>query len=295
MKFRLIFTSILLMLILVVSAYAAPDTTQQLSSHNHPPMIKASGVNPPKHLVTPPKTDFWYSQNWAGYAVSGPSNSVTNVKGTWIVPTVQTTARNQYSGNWIGIDGFNSGSVEQCGTDSNTDSRGEPVYDAWYEFYPAPCYMFPNFPVVAGDKITADVTYNPSTTNPNTGTYTVSLTNARTNFIATATSSSMICDRSSAEWVTEAPSMGNNILPLTNFGITLFGSQNTFTNTNNVYTMNGNTKTINSDPTITGGTINSIDMISTKSKKSTVIVKAQTGDLSPIDGASFPVTWMKAL
>src|SRR5580700_4003897 len=66
------------------------------------------------------------STNWSGYAVTTATGSTfTNVNGSWIVPTancsssgVQTAA----SSFWIGIDGFNSSTVEQIGTDSDCDS-----------------------------------------------------------------------------------------------------------------------------------------------------------------------------
>ena len=80
------------------------------------------------------------STNWSGYAVTGASKSVTFVGGTWTVPAVQScTSTNTYSSFWVGIDGFNSNSVEQLGTDSDCSS-GSATYYAWREMYPNPAY-----------------------------------------------------------------------------------------------------------------------------------------------------------
>src|SRR6266536_2533061 len=101
---------------------------------------------------------FGTSSNWAGYAVDG--SNVTDVVGTWTVPAVTLGAGcpNSYSSTWVGIDGDNSSTVEQCGTDQDF-INGQPVYYAWYELYP----KFPvnlsatTYPVQPGDTITAEV------------------------------------------------------------------------------------------------------------------------------------------
>lgn len=290
-----------LTLMLVVSAYASEDTTQYTPAPNgHAPMIRSDGIAP-KHIGTL-STD--YSSNWAGYAVTGPSGSITNVKGSWIVPKVIGNARSTWSANWIGIDGFSSGSVEQIGTDSDTDSKGNPSYYAWFEFYPQACYIFNTqlYPVKPGDIISAEVSFTPSTPGSNVGTYSVILTdiNPSNNVISWTTpaqTSAVTYDRSSAEWINEAPSMGNRILPLTDFGTTLFGYGHTNVGTlgtNTItgsYTMKGQTDVIGSSTT--GGTIHSIDMASTKSKPNNIITKATTSALSDY-GTSFQVQWVRA-
>ena len=64
------------------------------------------------------------STNWSGYAVTG--SGANHVIGTWTQPTV-TCARgeNSWSSPWVGIDGDNSNTVEQIGTDSDC-SGGAP-------------------------------------------------------------------------------------------------------------------------------------------------------------------------
>ena len=80
------------------------------------------------------------SNNWSGYVVTGPTGSVTYVNGSWIVPAVTASATNAYSAFWVGIDGYNSGTVEQIGTDSDW-VNGAAQYYAWYEFYPKPSHF----------------------------------------------------------------------------------------------------------------------------------------------------------
>src|SRR5271165_3522741 len=78
------------------------------------------------------------STNWSGYAVTGANGSVTSVTGSWVVPPATCTeagGSKAYASFWVGIDGWNSSSVEQTGTDSDCSS-GKPLYYAWYEFYP---------------------------------------------------------------------------------------------------------------------------------------------------------------
>ena len=73
------------------------------------------------------------STNWSGYAVTG--GTFTDVKGSWVVPTVTSSGTNSYSSTWVGIDGFSSSTVEQTGTDSDF-VNGHAQYYAWYEMYP---------------------------------------------------------------------------------------------------------------------------------------------------------------
>src|SRR5262249_52732221 len=51
------------------------------------------------------------STNWAGYVVTGATGSVTDVKSSWIVPSIQKgcTSTNTYSLAWVGIDGYTDG------------------------------------------------------------------------------------------------------------------------------------------------------------------------------------------
>ena len=168
------------------------------------------------------------STNWSGYAVTGPSNSVSFVGGYWTVPAIASacTSTNTYSSFWVGIDGYSSNSVEQLGTDSDCSS-GSPSYYAWYEMYPHPSYLINTITIKPGDTIYASVTFSGSRTFT---LYMKDVTSGNTfskNFRSKAS-------RSSAEWIVEAPYSGG-ILPLANFGTAYFTSDSATISGTNSY------------------------------------------------------------
>jgi Peptidase A4 family len=152
------------------------------------------------------------STNWSGYAVTAPTGTVTSVVGSWVVPTVTGTST-AYSADWVGIDGFNSSTVEQIGTDSDISGR-TPSYYAWYE-------MYPNYPVdlgmtiAPGDKISASVSYSSSK-------FMLQITDNTTGKEFSTTQSLNSAKLSSAEWIVEAPSSSSGVLPLADFGAVTF-------------------------------------------------------------------------
>jgi hypothetical protein len=154
------------------------------------------------------------STNWSGYAVTGATGAFSDVKASWVQPSV-TCGRRQtaYSSFWVGLDGYSSNSVEQLGTDSDC-SRGRPTYYGWWEMYPNPSVELSTsaYPVSPGDTLTAEVHYTGSS-------YTLTMSSSRGWNFSTSQSGSF--DRSSAEWIAEAPSSCSftcSVLPLANFG-----------------------------------------------------------------------------
>jgi len=211
------------------------------------------------------------SLNWAGYAVltslaSPQSGAVTDVKGSWKVPAVSCKSTpNAYSSFWIGIDGYSSSTVEQIGTDSDCSSK-KGVYHAWYEMYPAyPVNL--NMKISPGDIMTAEVQYLGS------DQFKLTITDTKTGATFSTTQTLANAQRSSAEWIAEAPSLGSSITQLANFGTAYFS--------NSQATINGVTGTISNsawqnDP---------ITMVTMKGT-----VKASPSSLSS-DGSSFSLTW----
>ena len=56
------------------------------------------------------------SENWSGYAVTG-KKQYTYVHSTFVQPAITCTGvEDQYTSNWVGLDGFNDETVEQDGT-----------------------------------------------------------------------------------------------------------------------------------------------------------------------------------
>jgi hypothetical protein len=219
----------------------------------------------------------WYSTNWSGYAVTGAT--VTAVYGSWIVPAV-TGSRfaTAYSSFWVGIDGFNSSTVEQIGTDSDVQ-RGKSVYYAWYEFYPLEAMIeISSFTIKPGNVISASVTYNSSAF-----TLYIEDVNTTKSFSMTESVASLgyTPARSSAEWIAEAPSSYFGVLPLANFATVKFGSDSTAFAGTCTATINGATGNIQSF----GTAVQQITMVTSRGA-----VKAYPSSLST-DGTSFTVTW----
>jgi Peptidase A4 family len=161
------------------------------------------------------------STNWSGYAAETNLNSpqaaaFTAVSGSWTVPTV-TGSGTSYSSIWVGLDGYSSSTVEQIGTDSDL-VNGVPTYYAWYEMYPSDSVTVTTLTINPGDKISASVNYT------GTNLFSLNLADANTgkSFITTQTLKN--AQRSSAEWIVEAPSSNFGVLPLANFGTASLGS-----------------------------------------------------------------------
>lgn len=185
------------------------------------------------------------STNWAGYAVDSTVGSVTDVKGSWIVPAVSTLTpkKDDYSSFWVGIDGDTSNTVEQIGTDCDVID-GIPKYSTWYEFYPQNPVKINSMKIKPGDKISAEVNYNPSLNK-----YTVYITDTdpsgNVQSFSTSPSNVKPAKRNSAEWITEATSKRlanfNQVYFSSNYA-TISGTENSlglFTTANPI-TMVGN-------------------------------------------------------
>jgi len=213
------------------------------------------------------------SGNWAGYAVSTATGAVTSVSGQWTVPAVTATGTTSYSSTWVGIDGFNSNSVEQLGTSSNINANGTVTqYFAWYE-------MYPNAPVTEltvspGDTISASVTANAAHTQFPLTLTDLSIKSGHDSF-SVVQAAPVTAKLSSAEWIEEAPSSGNRILPLANF--------HTATFTNASATINSVTGPIN-NPTW----LNEVNLINMET--SSGALEAGTSVLNS-SGTGFTVTY----
>jgi hypothetical protein len=165
-------------------------------------------IQPVPETVPPPapqNTSALASRNWAGYVVernfSMPQNgSVSDIKATWTVPSTHDTygQPNAFSSVWIGIDGFSSVSIEQIGTDSDFLS-GSPEYSAWYELFPEdPVYL--DMEISPGDIISAEIKYLGN------DRFMMSITDVTTGGTFNTVQTVKGAERSSAEWVVEAPS-----------------------------------------------------------------------------------------
>ncbi|HXZ98545.1 MAG TPA: G1 family glutamic endopeptidase [Candidatus Acidoferrum sp.] len=218
----------------------------------------------------------WLSTNWSGYAVNGSAGSVSDVRGSWKVPAIAGSCpkASEYSSFWVGIDGFSSNTVEQIGTDSDCQN-GRAAYYAWYEFYPSPSYTISSFTVKPGDTISAEVNYSNSK-------FTVSIVDVTTGKSYSTSATVKSAQKSSAEWIAEAPSSSRGVLPLADFGTVNFGSDNTGVAVTCYATVAGATKALGSF----SSSVQELTMVTSSGKT----VKAQPSSVSK-DGTSFSVVW----
>lgn len=182
-----------------------------------PVQIAGDPMNPFSRI----SNDVVTSTNWSGYAIEG-SSKFTDAQGSWVQPTATcNTAGQQYSSFWVGIDGYNSNSVEQLGTDSDCTGIGKPSYYAWYEMYPAGSVgLSPTtYPVHPGDTLTAEVKVTASVL------YTLSL-HSSAGWTFTTTKFRIGLAKSSAELIAESPEIcglgGCTLASLANFGTVPF-------------------------------------------------------------------------
>jgi hypothetical protein len=157
------------------------------------------------------------SNNWSGYAVTSHEGSVTEAEGSWIIPEAVCNdghRKNTGASFWVGIDGYDSTTVEQTGTDSDC-FKGSPKYYAWYEFVPKAGVTIQSLAVSPGDVMAAEVTWDGSR-------FRVTITDKTTNQSFSISKANPGAKRDSAEWIAE-----DNSFRFTNFGTVAFGEDNT--------------------------------------------------------------------
>jgi hypothetical protein len=182
---------------IAVGAAAAPVIT------NHPREASSGAVT----------AAGWESSNWSGYAVTGnaPYTAVTD---TWVVPTVSPTAGATYSSSWVGIDGFNDDDLIQTGTEQDY-YHGSAHYSAWWEILPAAETEITSITVRPGNVMKAAITRGSGSL------WTIAIDDT-TSGASFTTVRSYRGPASSAEWIEEAPTVGNNVATLAHYGKTAF-------------------------------------------------------------------------
>jgi len=194
------------------NASISPEIRAQASRHRH--ALDSFQVGPDGSAT---------SHKWSGYVVTGAAGTVTDVKGSWTVPEVTCIpATSTSSSSWVGIGGTAplgkpTPPLQQIGTASDCDN-GTPDYYAWYEFVPQEQVnqIIYSIAVHHGDEISAEVSYSAATQQ-----YTVTLTDETSGAGPPFSMSEAVVgaqQRSTAEWIAEAPSIDNVIQPLADFG-----------------------------------------------------------------------------
>jgi Peptidase A4 family len=178
------------------------------------------------HLASNATVD---SQNWSGYAAVAKKNvALRYAQTTFTVPNVNCTqveigsGGQTYAAEWVGLDGFNSQTVEQTGVDSFCNSTtGAATNQAWYEMFPLDPVVFSG--VNPGDTIFVAVYYDSSTKQ-----YQLTLKDETTGSTMETNQpcpSGSACDRNSAEVIEEDP--GGSVaggINLADFGTASFNT-----------------------------------------------------------------------
>jgi Peptidase A4 family len=241
------------------------------------PIVRAAGADAPSNSSIPT-----ISENWSGYAATS-AKAFTYVHSTYVQPAITCPGvADQWTSNWVGLDGFNDSTVEQDGTDAHCGGTGNttPKYEAWYEMYPANSVNV--FAVHPGDVIDVSVTYA-------SGNFGLTVSDLTTGKSATDTAACASCARASAEWIIERPALCNNagtkcfITELADFGTSAMGGDEAQVAGGNVKGVGGftNDPIDMVDPLASGG-FNSLDTVGALSGQSFTATWDRAGHTVPI-------------
>ena len=261
------------------TASAAVTSTAAASNVPVPggPMVKANSAPGHSQATT-------ISENWSGYAATAGKKQFTYVHSSWVVPAITCPGvANQWASEWVGLDGYNTPTVEQDGTDGHCGGAGNttPKYEAWYELYPAGSVNV--FAVHAGDIIDASVSYA-------NGQFTLTVSDLSTGKTSGTTATCADCARASAEWIIERPALCNNALTncflteLADFGTTTMSGDEAQVAGGNVKGVAGFTNfPIDMVDPVSGGGFISLDTVGALSGKSFTATWDRSGNTVPID------------
>ena len=159
------------------------------------------------------------SRNWDGYItyVSSHGTDFKSVKATWVQPKVTCEVANAWTVFWVGLDGWWNGTVEQGGSEAYCPTKGgAPSYALWWEMFPTNSIQTV-LTIGAGDTITASVTYASATSK-----FTIVVNDVTSGHSFTrheVCGSGLVCDRSSADVITEdVGHSGGGFFPLAKYG-----------------------------------------------------------------------------
>jgi hypothetical protein len=154
------------------------------------------------------------SQNWAGYAVGRSGLKFKAIKAHFYVPFLNcgVSPGPTFSSHWVGLDGFSSNTVEQDGIEADCQGSTEAVF-AWREVFPHPEQPFFSLKIRPGDSITASVKFR-------SGKYKMEVKDNTTGHHRTVRQAcaGSVCHRSSAEVISEAPTVNGSQSNLADYG-----------------------------------------------------------------------------
>ena len=222
------------------------------------------------------------SLNWSGYAVTS-KKLFTYVHTTFVQPAITCTGQpDQWTSNWSGLDGYNSGTVEQDGTFAHCGGSGNttPKYEAWYGLFSAASVNV--FAVHVGDIIDSSVSYA-------NGEFTLAISDLSTGKTSSTTAACTSCARTSAEWIIERPELCNNagtkcfLTELADFGTSSLTGDEAQLTGGNVKGVGGfNNIPIDMVDPVSGGGFISLDTVGAVTGKSFTATWDRSGNIFPI-------------
>jgi hypothetical protein len=210
---------------LIVVVVLALRVLPPLSADSTPPVYSGPAIAFPVGATSCPPT--CYSYSWSGYFVSGPKGSVTDVKGSWTVPT--------YTGALCNVNEFYFVSITVYIADSKTAENpgiavdcyeGVVYYWALTEFWTGTSggyVQITSMTIHPGDIISAEVKYLGS------GKFTESVTDVTTKQSYSKTATVSGATETTAAWIVQPPNGPVGLFPLADFGTVYWGSDNTAT------------------------------------------------------------------
>ena len=189
----------------------ADQQTAPASAHATPGVVTPPGPQTPVPAVSVGQNT---SHNWAGYATT--SGTYTGVTGTWTVPVPGINGAPGVGATWVGIGGVSSHDLIQAGTQDVAAGGGQAEFQTWIEMLPQASQQVP-VAVVPGDSVTVSINEQ----GAGSGTWQISITN-NTSGQTYQTTVQYASSESSAEWIMEAPTGANGVLPLDNFSSVSF-------------------------------------------------------------------------
>jgi hypothetical protein len=166
------------------------------------------------------------STNWSGSVAVDATNpwrgDVACIDGEWVVPAASCSGvpgGQYYSSQWVGLDGWNSPDVFQCGVESDIGCPGSPTCYFWIEWYPNPSIRIGNLPISPGEVASVVCIVNPG------GMHLFTLENMNASKSVTVQIQPPPNTRiigNCAEWIVERPSINGQISTLANYNQVLF-------------------------------------------------------------------------
>lgn len=167
------------------------------------------------------------SNNWSGYALESASDPFhvnnTTVFAEFFVPIGQQafgtcSTTEEYSSQWVGIDGFNTSDVLQAGTEVDASCSGGKTtafYAAWYEWAPNPEVRISGLPVAPGNLMGVTVWWTSS--SPHGHAYVINYTTQKSSTIAFNPPSGTSLAGDSVEWIMERSTVNGSLPDLPNY------------------------------------------------------------------------------